>query len=147
WLAVRTRTPVLHAYPSRPIGHLSTRRWCLRWLTPAPETTTASLGRVGAGEQRLKRGQAIHAGGIAQTVVRENRAELSALVVQCHVVQQQRLDQQVDVVGGWRRRCFHVGAGAHPADLLVTCFFFRGRAEQYRATARIVDQRKGGSGR
>src|SRR6185295_7784613 len=71
-------------------------------------------------DDRRECSQAIQRGGASAERVAEFRVELTLLAVQRHVVQQNRLHQQIHVVGSRAAAVHHVAAGAVRTDLLVT---------------------------
>ena len=100
-----------------------------------------------AGNDILERRQTVHHGGIAKTVVGKYGGEIRRLIMQRHVIQDDRLDQQVDLQGGRRGSGRDRGIGTQPADLLVLGLLGGSRAQQLRAATRVIHQNERGRGR
>lgn len=97
-------------------------------------------------EDRLKRDESVAAHRFAEAIDNvvgaEQIFELAVLIVQCHLVEQDRLHQQVDLVGRRCGRCFHITTGAHVADLLMLVLRVLGCADQSRTQPWVVNQKE-----
>src|SRR5688572_22648575 len=94
-------------------------------------------------DDRSERDEPVEQRGVAQTMVREQRRELTLLAVQRHVIQEHHVDEQVDVVCAGRAGAHHVAVGRERAELLMLRGGQALAREQLRATAsrgRVVDE-------
>ena len=98
-------------------------------------------------DDRREGGQQVDRRGVAEAVLGEEGGEVALLVVQGHVIEKHRINEQVDVVGRGARCGLYRAVGAEVADLLVARLIVRRRAPQYGAFYRIVDQEERGGGR
>src|SRR5690606_27253071 len=92
-------------------------------------------------------GHAVAQARVTEAVVRQYVGEVAFFAVQRHVVEDDRVDQEVDVVRRGGRGALHGCARIHVADLLVPRLLVRGATPEHRAPVRVVHHEEGCRGR